>query len=304
MKKMDVFMKLIDENPGLLACPLCGGELGAGASRALRCPAGHSFDPAASGYANLLAKAVRSDYDAALFESRNAAIRSGFFDDVIRETADIVSRFVRVAGSGPLVLLDAGCGEGSQLHRLSQRLKASAGNAAVGIGIDISRDAIRLAARDYPGFLWLVADLARMPLTDGRVDCIVNVLSPSNYGEFARALKDGGLLVKAVPGEDYLRELREALYPGGEKRLYSNARVAELFRERFEVVEQRRVTAAFPMSKGLWPHIVAMTPLAWGAGAERIEAVKRAAQASVTLDLLLLAGRKRGKGDSRMEAGS
>lgn len=37
----------------LFCCPVCGGPLRDG-GRALRCPAGHSFDRAAQGYVNLL----------------------------------------------------------------------------------------------------------------------------------------------------------------------------------------------------------------------------------------------------------
>jgi hypothetical protein len=43
----------------------------------------------------------------------------------------------------------------------------------------------------------------------------------------------------------------------------------------------------------LWPHIVAMTPLAWGAGAAKAKEAMEIERESITLDFMLLAGRKK-----------
>ena len=57
-----------------------------------------------------------------------------------------------------------------------------------------------------------VASAFSLPFSDKSVDCVLNVFAPSAYEEFSRVLKDGGLLIKAVPLEDHLWELKCALY--------------------------------------------------------------------------------------------
>ncbi|MDZ7835836.1 MAG: hypothetical protein U5K84_11455 [Alkalibacterium sp.] len=49
-------------------------------------------------------------------------------------------------------------------------------------------------------------------------------MSPSNYEEFDRLLKPGGRVIKVIPGEDYLKELR-ALQPGRQAGSHSNKEV-------------------------------------------------------------------------------
>lgn len=280
MKKLDILLSQIAAHPGLLACPLCRGTLAAEGT-ALRCPAGHSFDVASTGYVNLLARPVKTGYDSALFEARRRVCAAGFFNALLDEIVPIINALHM---ENPIVL-DAGCGEGSQLAYVAKATNA------FGIGVDLSKEGVRVAAREHPGLVWLVGDLARLPLADVSVDAIINVLSPSNYAEFNRALAPGGLCVKAAPGEGYLRELRHALYDGSREE-HSNASVAVLFGHSFTDVTQREVRAEFPVTPELWADIVQMSPLSWGGGEAAVRAALESPPARVTLDFLLLAGRK------------
>ncbi len=224
-----------------------------------------------------------------MLESRRLVCKAGFFDGLLDSVnATVASHQPGVA----LRLLDAGCGEGSHLMAVRDRLAAQGINASA-IGVDISKDAVRIAAREHTGALWLVADLARLPLTERSTDVILNILSPINYDEFRRVLHDNGVVVKAVPGSEYLKELRQALYVGEEREQYSNEQVVKLFEQRFDVLETQHLRQSFPMQEGLWPHIVAMTPLSWAASElKRAEALAALPQ-SVTLDFLVMAGRKK-----------
>ena len=293
MKKRDIVKQLTEANPGLLACPVCAEPMGMGQGYTLACANRHSFDVASTGYVNLLAKPGPSGYGAEMLESRLKVCRSGFFDTLLAEVAKTVAHWANGKRRAP-TMLDAGCGEGSQLLRLTDSLRKSGMPEITGIGVDISKDGIRIAAREYPGFLWLVADLARLPVAAGSLDVVLNMLSPSNYGEFDRVLKEDGLLVKVAPGEDYLKELRREFYAGGDKERYSNERVVCLFESSYHLLETKRIRQSFAVPEGLWPHIVAMTPLTWGAGeAERMKFLENS-QGSVTLDFTLLAGKKKG----------
>ncbi len=288
MKKLDLLLLQISARPGLLCCPLCRGALAAEGA-ALRCPSGHSFDAASSGYVNLLARPVKSGYGTALFEARRRVCAAGFFNALLDEIVPLIAALRKESP----VLLDAGCGEGSQLAFV-----ASATNAS-GIGVDLAKEGVRVAAREHPGLVWLVGDLARLPLADGSVDAIINILSPSNYAEFNRALAPGGLCVKAAPGEGYLRELRQALYGGGREE-HSNANVAALFEESFADVTRREVRAEFPVTPALWADILQMSPLSWGGGEAAVRAALESPPERVTLDFLLLAGTKGETGKGRV----
>src|SRR5690606_40580058 len=65
--------------------------------------------------------------------------------------------------------------------------------------------------------VWIVADLANLPIATTSIDYILNILSPSNYAEFDRLLKKEGKLIKVIPNSDYLKELRGIFYEDKER---------------------------------------------------------------------------------------
>lgn len=101
------------------------------------------------------------------------------------------------------VLVDAGCGEGFYPGSLQQ----SSGCTAV--GVDISSQAIDLAARRYPQCIWLVANAdRRLPLLDGCASWVISITGRRSAEEFARVLAPGGQVLLALPGVRDLEEIR------------------------------------------------------------------------------------------------
>ncbi len=282
-------MEIVWNNAGWISCPVCGMPLKPGSGNTVACEKRHSYDLSSSGALNLLRGKPPEDYGARMLESRLLVCKAGFFDSLLKAVSSLLFQHAKTTN---LRLLDAGCGEGSHLMAVRERLEAE-GIPVSAIGLDISKDAIRIAARENEGPLWLVADLARLPLMDQSTGAILNILSPIHYGEFSRVLCDDGLVVKAMPGGEYLKELRQALYAGEDRERYTNDAVVSLFEQRFRVVASEHVRLQFPVPESLWPHIVAMTPLAWDAEeTKRAEALAAPPQ-SVTLDFLVMAGRKK-----------
>ena len=222
--------------------------------------------------------------------NKAAGLKAGLFDS----PAGCCCFTCRSSCRRSVRLLDAVAG-GFPSRAVRESL-AEQGVFSSAVGVDISTDAVRIAAREHSGALWLAADLARLPLVERSTDVILNILSPINYGEFNRVLRDGGVVIKAVPGSGYLRELRQALYAGEERGQYSNEPVARLFEQRFDIIATEQVRQAFPVQDELWPHIVAMTPLPGCRRAKKCGGAGRAPQ-SVTLDFLVMVGRK-GRGRS------
>jgi 23S rRNA (guanine745-N1)-methyltransferase len=187
----------------LLRCPLCKSGFAAAAG-ALVCRNGHSFDLAREGYVNLLQSgrhrpAAGGDSPAQL-RHRAQFLDTGHFDGL---TATIVSQVKR---SWPERILDAGSGTGHYLARIATGLPGT----IIGLGLDISKDAARLAARRWPIPAFAVADLwAEWPVHDATIDLIVSIFAPKNFHEMARVLRPGGSLALAHPGPGHLIELRD-----------------------------------------------------------------------------------------------
>jgi SAM-dependent methyltransferase len=162
---------------------------------ALGCGKGHSFDLARDGYVNLLPgnrrrPAAGGDGSAQL-RHRSAFLDAGHFGFI---TAAIAERLqhgqIRSAGGGRHVL-DAGCGTGHHLASIA----AAFGPGAVGLGLDISAAAARLAARSCPGLAFAVADLwSEWPVQDAAFDLVLSIFAPRNLAETMRVLRPGGWL--------------------------------------------------------------------------------------------------------------
>ena len=259
------------ERIGLLRCPVCGTAfLRCGGS--LRCENGHTFDPSRKGTVNFAPNAAPSRYDAALFEARRRILEAGFYDTVIRTVREAMPQ---PAG----VVLDAGCGDGTFT-------KALQGETT--LGIDLSKDAIRLAASGGGPILWAVADLTRLPVGDASADVILNLFSPAHYAEFSRVLKQSGRLLKLVPQEGYLKEIRDLMGDRLRHETYSNEAVVSHLCERFRLIDRIRITKTYPLTPVQARDFLSMTPLTFGIETETLDAD---ALSKITIDVeLLIAG--------------
>ncbi|AOT04595.1 methyltransferase domain-containing protein [Arthrobacter sp. U41] len=195
-----------------LLCPVCRDLLGFsdGAGRSLVCPAGHSFDAAKQGYFNFLVG------KGTVFEADTAAMVAARFDFLsaghYRPLAGAVAELAAPALSGgtvqnPASVLDAGTGTGHYLRAVLDRMALNRTPAAA-VGLDISKFALRRAARVNPEAVNLVCDVWQpLPVADAAVDVVTVVFAPRNAGEFARVLRPGGRLVVVTPRPGHLEEV-------------------------------------------------------------------------------------------------
>lgn len=274
----------------LLRCPICAEPFRL-EGRSLICPRRHCFDLSWHGAVHLLGRPHLTKYDKRLFEARRRICLSGFYEPLSDAIVEAVAG-IRPFGASPIRLLDAGCGEGYHLARIAAGLRQAFSTETIGAGVDIAKEGVALAAKAYPDMLWCVGDIAQCPFRDGRFDIVLNILSPSNYREFARMLKDGGAVVKVVPEAGYLQELREVLSVKPDSGGYSNERTIRLFASSFPLAERVRVRYTVPLKPSLLEPLIAMTPLTWGVSeASRSGALKKGLSA-ITVDLSILIGRK------------
>lgn len=186
---------MIDGALPYLRCPVCRQEL-TRAGRTLRCPAGHSFDLAKQGYADLSGGRMPHVGDTAeMVADREEFLAAGHYDFIAGA----------LATDGGLVV-DAGVGTG---HYLGHVLAKDPG--AIGLGLDVSKPALRRAGRAHPRAAAALADLwQRLPLADASAGLVLDVFAPRNGPEFHRVLRPGGALLVVTPAADHLRELIDA----------------------------------------------------------------------------------------------
>ncbi|MEU9887794.1 putative RNA methyltransferase [Sphaerisporangium sp. NPDC051011] len=186
-----------------LACPVCRGDLSLPGG-VVRCVDGHAFDVARQGYVSLLTgSGVPGTADTpAMVAAREEFLGAGHFAPLAERLRALVRDLV---GGGPALVLDAGAGTGYHLSRVLRP-------EDVGIALDVSKHALRRAARAHPRIAAVVADVWRpLPVKDGRVDVVLDVFAPRNAPEFARVLRPGGTLVVVTPTPRHLAPLVETL---------------------------------------------------------------------------------------------
>ncbi len=196
----------------LFRCPLCAAPLTRG-EHSYACPRGHSFDIAREGYTHLLPANQKHSKnpgdDRAMVAARSAFLDRGYYAPLRDALAALAVRLL--AGSPSPALLDSGCGEGYYTAGLYQALTA-AGHAPRIAGVDLSKFALKRAARRLPEGEFAVGSVYRLPLPDGTVQLLTNVFSPLAAEEFARVLAPWGCFLYVVPSALHLWEMKQVLY--------------------------------------------------------------------------------------------
>ncbi len=179
-------------------CPVCRGKMFCLPSLH-KCLKGHSFDISKQGYVNLLldnSQNKRHGDDKLMVKARTDFLGEGYYETLRTALCEVV-------GSGHKIL-DSGCGEGYYTEALA--------NKNTVCGIDISKDALKVAAKRCQTVSFAVASIGDIPLENGSQDVIVNIFAPDSPDEFSRVLSKNGRLITVVPMERHLLGLKSAIY--------------------------------------------------------------------------------------------
>nr|WP_295971563.1 methyltransferase domain-containing protein [uncultured Bacillus sp.] len=284
IKSVEVFKKFVEA----FRCPHCKGSLLVIDLKCLKCSKNHTFDFAKQGYVNLMTHSFKSNYNKQLFEARQKIImESNLYGLLHKKISKVIKGHLAEHPTFPSLILDAGCGEGSHLHRILDECRST---AITGVGLDISKDSIVMAAKNYKEPIWLVGDLAKSPLEDKSFHVILNILSPSNYKEFKRILVPNGLYIKVVPHSNYLKELREALFEDSKKVIYKNDNTVELFKTHFKLKDGFNLCYTKRLNHVELINLAQMSPLSWNAEKTDIESFINRVSSEITVDLDILIG--------------
>lgn len=238
----------------VFACPHCGLPL-ADTSTGAACSNGHNFDRAREGYLNLLvggriaSQSVPGDTPDSL-AARRRFLHAGCY-------APIADALAAMVGQPDGAVLDAGCGEGYYLSRMT---------ASHLFGLDVSKRAVQMASRLLPDARFVVASSYRLPVLDHCLDVVVSVFAPRPFDEFRRVLTPDGRWVTVTPGGSHLQEMRPARdnEPGSK----SLARRAERDQVPAEAKHVERVRFVLDLTPESAVDLFSMTPMRWQTGAD------------------------------------
>lgn len=274
----------------IYTCPKCRQGL-TKTDSVFVCPDGHSYDRAKEGYVHLLPvqkmhSKVPGDSKEMVAARRNF-LESGSYEAFRAKLSELVLE--AVGEKNAPVLLDAGCGEGYYLRGVAEKLKEN-GKTPELYGFDISKFAVKAAAKWQKDGDFSVASIFDIPVKDESVDCLINVFAPMVEGEFARVLKKDGVMIFAVPGVRHLFGLKEILYENPYENEYK-----ETDYEGFSFVKRVSVSGELHLTdQAQIQNLFAMTPYYWKTPIEGSRALAAAEELHTEIEFHFLVYKKEG----------
>jgi 23S rRNA (guanine745-N1)-methyltransferase len=245
-------------------CPVCESILTKGTGQ-YKCKNNHSFDIAKEGYVNLLYPAKRNTEQGdgkEMVLARRAFLRKGHYRKLADELAKTVGD---LSGGKPITLVDSACGEGYYLNTIANSPAIRNDALLSPYGFDISKSAVKLAAKSDKGINFAVANVFRMPVLDQSVDAVLSIFSPFNEDEIFRVAKSRGFWLIVTPGKHHLFELKSALYDKVE--LNDNTLKLRYFKVLRETVLDYYIDIK---DNETIRDLITMTPYYWKTGREAI----------------------------------
>lgn len=258
-----------DRCAALLLCPVCGACLRL-AGRSLVCQRSHSFEVARPGYVNLLLahgrlpRAMGDSREMVL--SRRRFLERGHYEPLARYVdrlvRDALRDYMPAIEDEETYVVDVGAGNGYYLDHVKGSLEHAGFPSLCYFGVDLSKEAARLASRMYPDLWFVVADVKRqLPVRSGAAIAVLNIFAPRNADEFRRVIHPRGLLLVVLPEADHLAELIERfglieVHPGKEEH------VMRQLGDAFDLAQKEELRFSMDLRAEEMRDLVAMGPSA------------------------------------------
>ncbi len=272
----------------------------------LKCENSHTFDIAKEGYSNLLTKKLPDSMGDTkeMLIARRAFLEQGHYQPLVTALHTLVYEYLTRERDAENVLpylniLDAGCGEGYYLGQLQRALVQSLPEAHIEyVGLDIAKEAMRMAAKRYRSIHFLVANLKeRLVFANDALHILLNIFAPRNASEFARVLTLGGIVLIVIPAPQHLQQLRAKL---GLLSIEENKQehVIAQFAPHFTYIGATEVNRALHLDQQGVLQSVMMTPNYWHLSDEIKYAMHELHEIETELAFTCLVFRKDTQGDS------
>ena len=266
----------------ILICPYCKSALLDSKERTYTCEKNHSFDVAKQGYINLLPVNQKKSKDPGdnemMITARRNFLELGFYDQLIDSIKELVANKLSF-DTKDIVAFDAGCGEG---YYSEKALNTLPGLETKILGTDISKFAVKNAAKKYKNNFYFVSSVYNLPIADASTDLILSVFSPIKAEEFKRILSINGYVIVVTPAPNHLREMAELIY---ETFKPHTVNAEEKMTSEFELVLNKRTTFKIDIKNAAdLLSLLKMTPYYWSTGIERLENITNKNELLVTCD--------------------
>ena len=260
----------LTDNQAQYRCPICLERLTKTANT-LGCANQHHFDFAKEGYINLHAvqhkKSLQPGDDQNMVQARRAFLELGHYQFLRDRLVDIAQE------SEPNIILDLGCGEGYYTNHIQQAM-----NHTQVYGVDISKAAVRYAAKRNTNIHYSVASNALLPFADKFADLIVCIFAPLTSKECHRILKTKGHLITVSPAANHLFELKAHIYD--EVMLHET----ETTPDNFEHSQLQKIEKQICINDNKTiEDLLSMTPFGWKITAEKKQKLLNSLPLSLTL---------------------
>lgn len=231
-------------------CPICLNPLHKSAN-SLVCDNKHMFDYAKEGYVNLLPVQLKNSLqpgdDKNMVLARREFLLLGHYD-FLRQA--LVKTLLSLPHNN---IIDLGCGEGYYTDFIQSQTPET--NV---YGVDISKSAVKYAAKRNKQVHYCVATNSHVPFADDFSDLIVNVFAPLIGKECQRILSPQGKILSVSPGPKHLIELKQVIYDTPE--LHDTATPPE----GFELTDKQDIEQTVILDKQTdVENLLTMTPFGW-----------------------------------------
>lgn len=253
-------------------CPLCHQRLLRNIN-SFQCENKHNFDIAKQGYINLLPvqqkKSKNPGDNSLMVTARRDFLDKGHYDLLVPPCIDLINKHT----DAHKTLLDIGCGEGYFTNKIFSQI-----NYEQAYGLDISKEAIKIAARRNPEIHWMVASSKDIPLPDNYLSAIVKINAPAQTETLIGKLQQQGIIISVTPGAHHLDGLRKVIYSE------AKSHTPEPALEQFVLIGQELVENTLILSsKEDIQRLFFMTPYAWNASREIQQKVEQLDQLQTTV---------------------
>lgn len=179
-----------------ITCPICKEKLEK-ENNSYKCINRHNFDIAKQGYLNLSNKSANKTGDEKeMVKARNEFLNKDYYL-FLRDELNKIINSLNVTN-----LLDLACGQGYYTKSFKVKDK---------IGIDLSKEALKIASKNDKGATYILKTIFDVPLKEESVELITTIFAPISK-QIGKLLKKEGYFILVKPDVYHLYELKEAVY--------------------------------------------------------------------------------------------
>ncbi|MBI2791672.1 MAG: methyltransferase domain-containing protein [Gammaproteobacteria bacterium] len=266
----------------IVICPICSLSLTEN-NNFYACVNNHHFDKARQGYVNLLVvnqkKTANPGDNKEMIQSRMAFLNKGFYSSLATALNQLIPEQA-------VHILDSGCGEGYYLRSLRENFPHHHY-----YGVDISKEAIKLASVANKNISWFVGSVVRLPFFAQSLDVITAIFAPHDFNEFHRILGEQGRLIICAPEQNHLIELRNILFATVTSK--DQDKMLDLANEHFELERTMPLQYQCKLTtKEDIRHLLTMTPFYFKSSKEQQENLFLLEELDITIDVKFWVFRK------------